>query len=245
MHSRKTLKVLLMVTLMMGSFACSMRSKKTIAKEEAAAKEATVANEEAAKLEGEEILADDLFQKPKQEGADQNVAHNESASPAITEEAAAAAPAETAAVTAATSEVVEEKVVHEEPKIDHTAVLEEKQYVVQKNETLMMVAFKLFGDYSKWRELSEKNNLNPNKKIVPGTVINYVQNGDGFVWTPRGNPYLIKLGQTLGLISSDVYGTNKQWKQIWDNNRPMIKNPNLIFAGFTIYYIPKDDLAVK
>ncbi|MFN8369375.1 MAG: LysM peptidoglycan-binding domain-containing protein [Bacteriovoracaceae bacterium] len=243
MHSRKILKVLLLATLMMGSFACSMRSKKTLAKEAeaaAAAKEAEVAkNEEAAKLEGEEILADDLFQKPKQENAtENNVAQNESVAPAVTE-----APLEKHEEPAV---VAEEKVAQpEEVKVDHTVMLEEKQYVVQKNETLMMVAFKLFGDYSKWRELSEKNNIKPNKKIVPGTIINYTQSGEGFVWTPRGNPYLIKLGQTLGLISTDVYGNNKQWKQIWDNNRPLIKNPNLIFAGFTIYYLPKDELASK
>ena len=46
---------------------------------------------------------------------------------------------------------------------------------------------------------------------------------------------VIKRGDTLGTISSDTYGTMKFWRNIWDNNRPLIKDPNVIFAGFTIY----------
>ena len=50
-----------------------------------------------------------------------------------------------------------------------------------------------------------------------------------------GNPYLIKSGDTLGKISNTTYGTIKYWKNIWNNNKPLIKDPNKIFAGFTIY----------
>ena len=60
---------------------------------------------------------------------------------------------------------------------------------------------------------------------------------------PNGTPYMVKTGDTLQIISMDKYGTTRKWKSIYENNRPLIRNPNLIFAGFTIYYQPTRDLA--
>jgi nucleoid-associated protein YgaU len=51
------------------------------------------------------------------------------------------------------------------------------------------------------------------------------------------------MGETLGTISSDKYGTPVKWRKIYDNNRPLIKNPNTIYAGFTLYYIPEREIA--
>ena len=113
----------------------------------------------------------------------------------------------------------------------------ESQYTVQKNETLMMISFKLYGDYGKWRELSNMNQdkLKGSQAVREGMVLRYMAPAESFVWSPEGNPYLIRTGDTLGGISSTTYGTSKKWKSIWDNNRPLIKDPNKIFAGFTIY----------
>ena len=117
-------------------------------------------------------------------------------------------------------------------------------YMVQKNETLMMISFKLYGDYSNWRSLAEMNRKHVKNGIVmAGVKIKYKKPSEEFNWQPQGNPYLIKNGDTLGTISNDVYGTQKKWKSIWDNNRPLIKNPNQIFAGFTIYYLDQGSVA--
>jgi nucleoid-associated protein YgaU len=56
-----------------------------------------------------------------------------------------------------------------------------------------------------------------------------------FSWAPEGNKYLIKVGDSLGIISDTTYGTSKYWKNIWTNNKPLIKDPNRIYAGFTIF----------
>ena len=80
--------------------------------------------------------------------------------------------------------------------------------------------------------------MNPHLKgvrILAGTQIKYNPPSEKFVWSAKGDPYLIKLGDTLGLISKSKYGTVKKWRSIWDNNKPMIRDPNLIFAGFTLY----------
>lgn len=114
-------------------------------------------------------------------------------------------------------------------------------YTVKKGDTLMWIAFKIYGDYGKWADLSRQNgNI---VTINEGQVLNYTEPAERFVWNPKGNPHTIVNGETLGTISNDKYGTPAKWKSIFDNNRPMIKDPNLIFAGFTLYYIPSRDLA--
>ena len=112
------------------------------------------------------------------------------------------------------------------------------EYVVEKNETLMLIAFKLYGDYSRWNEIADlnRNKISNNSIIRPGTTLKYAKSGSGFSWNPRGNPYLIKQNDTLSKISNKVYGTSSQWKPIWKNNQALIKNPDRIFSGFTIYY---------
>jgi nucleoid-associated protein YgaU len=114
-----------------------------------------------------------------------------------------------------------------------------KQYTVQQNETLMMIAFKLYGDYARWKELANENasTLKGGTVVRTGMVLNYVSPAEEFVWNPQGNPYLIKTGDTLGTISKEVYATVKKWKLLWENNKPLIKDPNKIYAGFTMYYL--------
>lgn len=114
-----------------------------------------------------------------------------------------------------------------------------KQYTVQQNETLMMIAFKLYGDYARWKELANENTstLKGGTVVRTGMVLNYVSPAEEFVWNPQGNPYLIKTGDTLGTISKEVYASVKKWKLLWENNKPLIKDPNKIYAGFTMYYL--------
>ena len=118
-----------------------------------------------------------------------------------------------------------------QPMIDQVGGMAE--YTVSKNETLMMISFKIYGDYSQWRKISA---LNGGTTIAKeGSVLKYEKPLEMFSWAPAGNKYLIKIGDTLGVISNTTYGTTKYWKEIWSNNKPLIKDPNRIYAGFTIY----------
>lgn len=114
-----------------------------------------------------------------------------------------------------------------------------KTYTVGANETLMLAAFKIYGDYRMWRELARLNQdvLKGSTSIGEGMVLRYEEDGKSFSWNPDGEPYLIKMGDTLSLISNKVYGRYDRWRGIWNNNRPLIRDPNIIFAGFTIYYL--------
>lgn len=133
------------------------------------------------------------------------------------------------------------------PEIKEEApVMEEKNpnagrmmfYTVQKGETLMQIAFKIYGDLGKWKDLKEMNRdtLAKNSALRSGMKLKYAAPEKEFVWNPEGTPYMIKNGETLGIISNNVYQTPKKWKKLWENNKPLIKNPNVIFAGFTLYY---------
>ena len=110
-----------------------------------------------------------------------------------------------------------------------------EEYTVAKNETLMIIAFKIYGDYNRWREIQEMNPQVSGSQLAVGMKLKYNAPSERFVWNPEGNPYMIKEGDTLGTISSDTYGTTKHWRDIWENNKPLIQDPNKIFAGFTLY----------
>lgn len=116
-------------------------------------------------------------------------------------------------------------------------------YTFKKGDTLMWVAFSLYGDYRKWKELKEWNPDMRLSDLGEGSIIQYKAPLNEFVWRPSGLPHLVKRGETLGTISNVHYGTVRRWKDIYDNNQPLIRDPNLIFAGFTLYYVPDRDLA--
>lgn len=110
-------------------------------------------------------------------------------------------------------------------------------YEVQKGETLMQIAFKIYGDISKWKDLKQMNgaSVSKNSALRAHMKLKYKAPSKEFVWNPEGTPHMIKSGETLGTISNSVYQTPKKWKSIWENNKPLIKNPNVIYAGFTLY----------
>jgi len=136
--------------------------------------------------------------------------------------------------------LLEEPVASTEGAIELSS--EEATYAVKKGETLMMIAFNIYGDYRRWREIARYNGINGGA-VEEGTNLRYQKAVNEFVWNPQGVPYLVKNGDTLGSISNEKYGTTAKWSDIYNNNKPLIKDPNLIFAGFTLYYIAQRDIA--
>jgi nucleoid-associated protein YgaU len=113
------------------------------------------------------------------------------------------------------------------------------QYHVKKGDTLMKVSFELLGDLTRWKEIYADNQkiiANPNS-LTGGLVLN-VRLSDVVNVHHHGVPYSIKRGDTLGKVSNWVYGTVARWKDLWHNNRELIHNPNWIYAGFKLYFIP-------
>jgi nucleoid-associated protein YgaU len=117
---------------------------------------------------------------------------------------------------------------------------EMSSYKVKRGDTLMKIAFQKYGDLYRWKEILDANpgKMTSANDLAPGQVLN-LPGSDGVTIEQNGERYLIKKGDTLGLISNDVYGTKAKWKKLWENNRQLIKNPNKIYAGFNLYYVPE------
>ena len=123
-----------------------------------------------------------------------------------------------------------------------------KTYEVKGEETLMWIAFKLYGDYRAWKNLKKWNQdiVDFDNSVKPGSKLKYEPLTSNFDWKNQGSPYLIHNGDTLFKISRKVYqGEGQYWKDIWQNNQLQIRDPNLIFAGFTLFYLPYDQIAKR
>ncbi len=113
-----------------------------------------------------------------------------------------------------------------------------QSYVVQPGDTLMKLAFEHYGNLYDWRKIYESNRASiPNPaRLEPGTTLQIEKSNIPFTIERHGDAYLIKQGDTLVSIAYDLYGLKQKWRKLWENNKQMIRDPNLIFAGFTLYY---------
>lgn len=140
-------------------------------------------------------------------------------------------------------ESVEASVAQETPQPSAPPVSEavaefQTTYTFQSGDTLMKIAFDNYGDLYRWKKIYEDNRdkiQNPNAVPV-GTVLNLEKPSSPVTVDRNGEKYVIRSGDTLGKISNHVYGTMKKWKRLWENNKQMIRDPNRIFAGFSLYY---------
>ncbi len=119
-------------------------------------------------------------------------------------------------------------------------------YVVKPHDTLMKISFELLGDVNRWHEIYEDNQkvLSRPGALSAGTKLT-VELSEVVPVEHHGDPYLIKHGDTLMLISKWAYGTFSRWKDLWNNNRALIHNPNKIYAGLEMYYVKDQPDAPK
>jgi hypothetical protein len=104
----------------------------------------------------------------------------------------------------------------------------------------MKIAFDTYGDLYQWRKIYEmnKDKISDPNSLPKGLALKVEKPGNPPAIEHNGDKkYMIKKGQTLGTISTDIYGTPQKWKKLYDSNKQTIKNDgNLIFAGFFLYY---------
>lgn len=122
-----------------------------------------------------------------------------------------------------------------------------EEYIIQEGDTLMILAFRMYRDVLKWRDIASWNEelLKGKTILLPGDKLKIkVLSLEGIVWEPQGNPYLVEHGDSLMGISENVYnGYARFWRDIWNNNKLLIRNPNVIYAGFTLYYLPYEEVS--
>ena len=116
-------------------------------------------------------------------------------------------------------------------------IVEYSNYTIKPGDTLMLISWSIHGDYRKWKDIL-KDNPHRARKLIPGTTLLIKHNKSSMFSPPKGLAYIIQRNDTLGSISQDKYGTFRKWKKIYHNNRSLIRDPDLIFTGFTIFYEP-------
>lgn len=105
-------------------------------------------------------------------------------------------------------------------------------YTVQRGDTLSAIAGRLLGSQGEWRALWEANRAtvaDPNR-ISPGQVLRLP---GAAAPTPVAAPrtYTVRAGDTLGAIAQRELGSEAQWRALYEANRRVIANPNLIRPG--------------
>lgn len=111
-------------------------------------------------------------------------------------------------------------------------------YSVKRGDTLMKIAFSLYGDIDKWKDIFKLNSdsIHFASRLKEGQMLKYEKPSVAPTLSQNGDPYMIKNGDTLGKIAKDLYGQQGSWRKLFENNKQLIKNPNRIFAGFYLYY---------
>lgn len=111
-------------------------------------------------------------------------------------------------------------------------------YTVTKEDTLMKISYKAFANPLKWRVIYKDNKKvikNP-QALVRGTKLRLRVSHFPKI-RKNGEPYYIVWADSLSKIAKTVYGDLSEWPKIFKNNPQLIRNPNKIYAGFTLYYV--------
>ena len=104
-------------------------------------------------------------------------------------------------------------------------------YTVKKGESYYIIAKKMLGSSSRWREIERLNSI-PAEELRAGAVIKLPAKADagGASGTPGaaggGKTHVVAKGETLGDISKVYFGTTTKWKQIVEAN-PGVRPENL------------------
>ena len=61
--------------------------------------------------------------------------------------------------------------------------------------------------------------------------------------TPKATYHTVEKGDTLSKISKAVYGDPLKYNVIFEANKPMLKDPNLIYPGQVLRIPPKETVA--
>lgn len=213
MKSKKTL--LLLLTLAIFGSACSTKKQTEVIGEE-------TAKEEEALLLVDNYEADELFELDGQALDFENTMEEE---PLFAEEPMAP---------------VQEMA----PAMSSPMITSTNSYTVVEGDTLMYIAYKMYGDYRMWKSIADLNGMNGSTAVLrKGDVINVDASRVRPMPFIDGTPYLIRSGDTLGKISNEQYGTTQRWEDLWKHNAEMIRDPNIIFAGFQMYLLPDGSVA--
>ncbi len=116
------------------------------------------------------------------------------------------------------------------------------KYIVRPGDTLADIAKRVYGSYSRWRDLASENQIADPQVIFPGDVIRFdTDSSTNDAEFAAKKSVTVKTGDTLASISQTLFGTEGGWKYLWQLNAEKIENPNRIFAGQVLRYHSHDE----
>lgn len=131
-----------------------------------------------------------------------------------------------------------------------TSASQTAEYTVQAGDTLWQLAAKYLGDGRRNTELAAMNagRLGPNGELRVGTKIRVPTSAGATTpppaatkpepkkpaSTPSSKTYTVKAGDTLRKIAGKTLGSESRWKELFENNRSQIKDPDALRVGATL-----------
>lgn len=126
--------------------------------------------------------------------------------------------------------------VPETPPKPPAVVKKPMMHTVVKGDTLWGIARKYYGNGARYKEIFNANKAkikNPNL-IYPGQVF-VIPGVDAKETTaPKAKTYKVVKGDYLRKIAKQFYGNEMDWPKIYNANKSIIKNPDLINIGMVL-----------
>lgn len=122
-------------------------------------------------------------------------------------------------------------------------------YVIQAGDSLGKISTKIYGTAQRWMELAQANNISDPRKIFPGDELSFELIGDSAARFAKAlstvitKEVVVSHGDTLASLAKQVLGPKASWKQLYAYNKAKISNPNRIFVGMRLKYVPSEEIA--
>jgi len=105
-------------------------------------------------------------------------------------------------------------------------------YKVVEGDSLWKIAQKRYNNGYKWVEIARQNNLDENEanylKVGQKLSLPDLQSAD------LPTDHVVVSGESLSKLALNYYGDMFAWEKIWNANKNLIENPNLINIGMKL-----------
>ena len=109
-------------------------------------------------------------------------------------------------------------------------------YTVEAGDNLWKIAEKHYNSGYKWVEIAKENNLENPGLLAVGQELKLpeltIEAGE--IMTIEGDSYVVERGDNLWEIAVRAYGDGYSWTKIWEANRNVLNDPDLLEIGMSL-----------